>query len=840
MRPRRRLFLMLLFVTAAALGVYYTISRNTNESIRNNPSRAESSASPSSENALAAQTQDSADYNTKRISTDSRFDRKPARAAGRFVDSAGRPVANVSIWRLLPESPLDKKQSAPEPDRSEPTVKSNDRGEFVWSENLTDWESNSIFMIPRTLVAMRAGFERVQFEASLREGETTQIRDITIPPGGELSGIVTNSAAAPIEHAVVHIYNNSKAFDDEGDIRLFGAGRLPVIATTSDKNGNFTIAGVGAGELRAVAFRDGTNYSFSPPLLLTGGGNITDIKLILEPASPEASIEGEVRAPDGSPCEAIVSAVANFDGIYQYKTDRSGKFSHKLRSFQPWTFTARDANNKIGYGKVEKIKPGARNVIIQLSKSRMIEFECKSDSGELLVSARAALAGGIHYFEYDAVGAESLAPGGILQIAAPPGEFVLRLDADGYEPVELRDLDSATMPERTTVIFTKRHPIRGRVFADGAPRAGVKIKLYGEMDGRFVCEGFRLRVFPSIRTDAVVSDANGKFTIFPDGPYPLAYLRASASPVRDIGDYDVEKVKNYPAFADAEVGPFLYDPKTGVDDITIHLTTGGRLTGKVILPDGIRPGTFLIVASRGDRSCRFARPDASGNYQIDRLTPGRYVIKASTDDFLTLPYYWNSRFVEPAVDEDSSICEVRDGEASIYNIDLRDGIAPKVEGILQFGSVTFSEGTVRLQTPFDDPNFSPPVARLNSDGSYQITAPAMRAYYLLFSTKLPNGENIKINDCVALFAAGTAIHNIIIPAGRVEGRLAPGIDPAKSKIEYSFRGEVYSISAGVAVAADGTFVIDPAPAGKLIISRPYESQVDVQVEAGKTATVEVK
>ncbi len=163
---------------------------------------------------------------------------------------------------------------------------------------------------PRTYtVTIRgAGFDAKQVQdVVVSEGQTADLGTITVVKGRTISGRVVSSDGQAMAGAVVRA--GKMLFGDGSSSKAAGGG--PPMArnqkeTTTDDNGEFTMYGVGRGDLTILAEHDTAGRSSS--ILLPGSGqSVTGLSLVL---APFGALEGTV-AKAGKPAgEVIVTAAS--------------------------------------------------------------------------------------------------------------------------------------------------------------------------------------------------------------------------------------------------------------------------------------------------------------------------------------------------------------------------------------------------------------------------------------------------------------------------------------------------------------------------------------------------
>ncbi|MBI3817518.1 MAG: hypothetical protein HY286_02415 [Planctomycetes bacterium] len=754
--------------------------------------------------------------------------RRLARVAGRFLDGEGRPVAGVRVLWAVPKRYLQftpiAQPTMETANPSTPDIRSADDGSFVFSELFTS--KNEIDNgARREFITHKTGFARRSFSAELKAGELIKLGDLVLQPGGDISGSVVDSAGrAAADAAVATVFDNYKNMDWSA-AALYGPPGSNADVVATDAEGRFAIDGAAPGKLRIVAWKSDTCYAVSGEIVLNAGDARGDVRLILDPLPPEATIEGEVRAPDGSGCLAEVLARFNNGTTSGLYSSREGVFRHRLQKPGPVTYDARDLESRLGFAHTENVRGGERGVILQLTAPRKFELELVDQFGDKLEQAFVNASCENLRYSMSNRGLVPLEPRGMCMLDVPPIRFSIDVKSPGYAPAKAGPFDPATLPARERIILKRLARIRGRVVADEKSVANVNITICGgPAEGRHDSRA-RVYVFSPSHWYSGVTDANGRFEIAPAEEFTNFYVQTRSAASADMRQF----------------GPFHYDSEKGSDDLTIRISAGGAVEGHLLLPAGRDPKNILIGASTGNADEHYCKADASGYYHFERIAPGPCEIRVVSIDGAPFDtrmgkFKPESRF--PAV------CEVREGETTKYDIDLRTGLEPFVDGYIHIGGRSFTGASVELSESTESPSASKALrAVVDGDGRFRVAPEAMnnkRDYTIRLTLTLTEGSTISVNDWIKLYPMGATPWFIDVDAGRVEGKLAEGVDPSTASLYYRSLVGAPDIQGTVAVAADGTFVIDPAPVGQLWIYRSRSrDHAMCTVEAGATSRVKL-
>ena len=155
-----------------------------------------------------------------------------------------------------------------------------------------------------------------------------------------------------------------------------------------------------------------------------------------------------------------------------------------------------------------------------------------------------------------------------------------------------------------------RPRLRGRVLGDGHGVAGARVALHRAVAGGYWRNDFACR-YDAAELRAVTCDDAGRFELTCPGTETV-WLRASS-----------------PGWVAGELG--LLDPPTA-DELTLELTAGGSIEGRVLLPDGADATGVLVGVNHGDGHARTLRAGPDGRFRFDALPPGpRQVLRCESE-----------------------------------------------------------------------------------------------------------------------------------------------------------------------------------------------------------------
>ncbi len=521
----------------------------------------------------------------------------------------------------------------------------------------------------------------VTWEHSVRVlgGGTVDLGDVVLDAAGALSGRVVDTQGVPVFAA--RVYCTDRSLDDMDLAKARQRGFITgdnVFTDRSKGDGSFRVCRIPLGSFRVWAGNNSFYYSHSEPIEIRAGEEVFAVEIMLDSRPAKERIECLVLTPEGIPDPfakiKISHEHSSGGGSSTSDVDADGRFRYLVKYDVPHSIEAWNANGKYERARVDDVLPGTLNLVIQFEALRgNLRLHVRDEKGELLDSFTAEIL--LHDSEYASESEihstmgyspkhnedrrysrkeffrEELDSDGIAELAAPQNAIMVRIGAEDYKYSEFGPYEGGLFPDPLQVVLHPAPGIRGRVLADGKPAAGVRVCVHTGVKPDIA---YAVNQFPCRSTNdeyvCSLTDAAGCFAI----------------PLEESGVYYLRSVID--GFAPGEVGPLEFDYLAGMSGLTINLTGGGSIEGKVKLAPGEDPEGIIVAASRGDGFPVYTVTDRSGNYSFPNLTPGRWQVEKSDKD-------WRdgmSRSIShcqspPAI---PWICIVIDGQTTHYDLDL--------------------------------------------------------------------------------------------------------------------------------------------------------------------------
>lgn len=590
---------------------------------------------------------------------------------------------------------------------------------------------------------------------------TTDLGDIALAPGGQLTGLVVDDAGAPVNGArVLAAVEGHREITDA--LRTTGPERsIPRPRTASGEGGRFTLAGLPAGDVQLWVHARGRLWTLTEAHPVAPGRALDVGAVTLELPEPEQRIEGVVLGPGGAALEGIRVRGESLPGGRDTVdvTGPDGRFSHLPATGSSVEFIAVDPSGRFGMSATAMASAGDA-IELRLMPRRMLEIRVVDDGGEpvpeadvmaVLTEGRSIFADGgrpIPGFQWLHTDAD-----GRVEMEVPAEPFQVSASGHGYDAVREGPFDHDSAPESVELVLHREKAIRGRVTFAGqsVPQAQVVV---GEHIEGFVprSAGFPERFFAS-RTGGVTTEGDGTFSV----PVEPTWTEVSVVAFRQ-------------GLAAAEVALTLV-PGEGAEDVVLEMVRGGGVAGVVLPPPGIDPETLYVAASRGDTRPIWTRPDGEGRYELTGMTPGPWRVEGRLeepmDDVLSVAN-------RPEDKEFNWNVEIVDGETAAFDVDMReDGPAElhgrttidgrPASGFRVVADVSRSSGTRSV----------PPEATIDGDGRFVLRMPA-GPVGLRFEGELADGHRLVVSRSLTVRGPRTD-WSLELVTGAVDERVDPAL-----------------------------------------------------------------
>ncbi|MEM9380825.1 MAG: sigma-70 family RNA polymerase sigma factor [Planctomycetota bacterium] len=525
------------------------------------------------------------------LAAEAAADAPPAtsRATMRFVDPDGVPLAGVEVRARS---------------RGGVSAVSGADGRAT-----LDLRFEGPFLEGRLRVA-GAGIASNVLQAPGRPGETSDLGDIVLLPGGSISGVVVDEDGQPLEDVRVWVEGRAEREPSGGGVQVYRSTGHGAVEERTDAAGRFRLDGVLAGDVRIeVATDDDLREATSGRVEVRPGRVSAGLEIVAGTVDPRRRIEGVVVDEEGEPVEHAVLRVRwktlLMGGSTTAMTRGDGSFRALVRAGARADLEVRATDERPATARLERVRGGTHDLRIVLRAPRTVAVRALRADGS--PALRATVLARTRDGERG-VAAEAEGDGFRLRVPDRPFRVVVR--ADGHREATSERIEPGALPEVVELALRSMPVLTGRVTSGGEPLAGARVEV------REVARGpVRVAGLPSLVEPHPIATA----TTGEDGVFEVT-LRASATVV-------VRATAQ--GLAPAELGAARYDVRAGRADADLALTPGGSIEGVVQDGDGLRQ-VRVVLASRGDGEIRTVRTDADGAYRIDHLTPGPWMVRLTS------------------------------------------------------------------------------------------------------------------------------------------------------------------------------------------------------------------
>ena len=398
---------------------------------------------------------------------------------------------------------------------------------------------------------------------------------LQVEPGGEIAGIVVDTAGHPVPEA-----------------RVSGGG----VGETTDKDGRFVAKGL---------VPDKYDLSASTPMLGTvnhvvqlGRGEHAEVRIVLTPSS----LAGVVVDVRGEPVEgaAVFARSENPDGYGYDRTDEYGHFD--LGGLPPsahYKITAQREDSSVE-GPSQEVATGNRQIRLRVHD-------------QAILTGRVLLAGEpVPYFGFavtDDVTDTYTRPtpvrdedGRFTNKDATPGVVVVVIVGPGFarKVIDKVQIVAGQTTDLGDITVEHGETIRGRVVDErGTGIAGATVSVVGG-GSSFSATGLHLMMQGE---SFATSDASGNYELFAVPPSTEARTVKAAHPTRGASQYTVLAI--------------------GQSSIDIVLNATGAIDGTVTAND---VSLAVAILSEDGRARYYGEVDTLGRFSFPALPPGEYEV----------------------------------------------------------------------------------------------------------------------------------------------------------------------------------------------------------------------
>jgi RNA polymerase sigma-70 factor (ECF subfamily) len=671
-----------------------------------------------------------------------------------------------------------------------------------------------------------AGFESRVDSPRVKSGSTTELGDIVLRPAGSLHGrvLVPSDVAAP--QVSVRVISADLTIEERQHVALHGLYQKKEFAhATVSTSGEYTVAGISIGRYRVTTSTGGEGWLQSvSDIVEVRAGETTEVPDLELNRNPY-EIGGVVRDPDGHPVHGLEVEFRWANSIGSGKThwigtstDKEGRFLMDFESARPVDVYFTDSMEKCGELVLHDIAPGRTDLDVRLPEvvwmDLLVEDEQHTPIRDYTIAVR-------HAGEEDTCSSDGRDhPDGRAHVLVRGDPCFLTVSAVGRGARVLGPFDREHHPDSLVVTLTENTPVpRVVVTADGRPVAKARIELRPFLDAgsRLSCNGFPTRLGQPVNTWDDVTDDEGRWRprwIDPEHSTSTRFVVVASAP----------------GLATGESAPFELGADSPADPITIVLSRGGELEGRVISAPNRPVAGILVGVSRGDGLNRVVRTDSTGAFQFDALAAGRWYMRRCERDFMGSIEWHEALGFDPSL----TPFEVSDGRTTHCDLDLRDATCTlhgRVTGVRD----TLRPCSAQLLAGGTDVNYSV-LATVDDQGRFEFEPTVLGPLTLILSSSGEHDADQRIADTIEI-NRGANEWSLSLATGSLEGDATPG-----AVLEHRWTNERGTKCTTHFIAdARGHFRIDgiPAGTGHVTVVEPKDEARKADVEVTIDATTRV-
>ncbi|HEX9985290.1 MAG TPA: carboxypeptidase-like regulatory domain-containing protein [Thermoanaerobaculia bacterium] len=522
-----------------------------------------------------------------------------ARISGVVVDEDKQPVAAAAVSSQANERPdmlmMTRMMRMDTPTRSGPdgrfAMRVDPQGELRMLANKRGWPSGRSDMLRPAAGEKKSGVV------------------ITIPRGFAVTGKVVNREGQPVSGVVV---TTRETDNGGGNVRRF------IMAGPSNSNDEDQVqtAADGTFTLRSkegtydFSFR-GDGYAAKSVRAIQVGNNAKPVEVTLDPG---VELTGRVTR-GGTGVEGV--QITSFMGTDLIRTVTAPDGSFYISDLTPGPVVLNFSKSDDFVQETRNVTAPARDVTVELPPGGRVSGRVTDKAtGQPVTTFQAGLSGaraggGISIVGPPQVRTFTNDDGSFTLENLPPGPTQLIVQAAGYTTARVPNVnveEGKTVPNIEVQLDTGVK-LTGKVTGpDGAGIAGATVRLDTMGGGR----GMRM---PGMDVSAT-TDASGEFVLEALEPGEKTFQIAHQA---YLAATKTIELKGHDARLDVQLG------------------SGQRITGTVVTDSGAPVAEAIVRASSAAAGNMFGgesvRTDASGNFTLEGLTPGRYTFSASKNGY---------------------------------------------------------------------------------------------------------------------------------------------------------------------------------------------------------------
>ena len=575
------------------------------------------------------------------------------RVSGRIVDRDGLPVADADVSATADATLAAA--IAPALDALGPLQRMRALAGLrarTGSDGAFALESRLVSETGGVLVTVEGPrFESLTLQVEVNPGESSDLGDVVLEPGGAVRGVVRDSGGDPLRTwLTLEALPDGVRSPAPAEERI-GAPAPPFV---SGRDGAFDRRGLEPGFYRAwIGSRDSQRWTPSEVIEVVAGVAV-ELALVEAARAPLVPPSLLVLDAEGAPLARAAVSVA-WDGYESTgSTDAGGRYDCASAAGRTTRIRIRDTSfaHAVGERTIERFQ-GELTVQLEALAYETRILRVVAGDGRAIEDAEVVQ----RLDEWT----RPLPRGGPThELRFPDGRATaLEVRAPGFRTLDREGVGPQEGGGELTLVLERLPLVRGRVTADGEPVVQAEVRLVARMkDTQLAWTGERLSRYAWW--------AGRTTETGPDGWYELTAPERGTWALRVRSEGHADEV--------VELGPFEALGDVGASlPVDVRLRAPGRVVGVARDADGRPLAGLRVIAARAEHEGKVVRTRRDGGYELRGLAPGSWSVRLMDPKLRRTGNTWAT--VEPDWTFPSD-CVVVSGETT--TLDLRPPGAPEL------------------------------------------------------------------------------------------------------------------------------------------------------------------
>ena len=561
--------------------------------------------------------------------------------------------------------------------------------------------------------------------------------DVVVEPGGIIEGQVVDSAGNAVIGAQVHAGELLGALPwGERQARVQGSITLGGKGAVTDEEGRYELKGVPARVLCVFGRCERGLYAFGEAFAVRAAERVRAPQLVLDPASLQETLFGQVLDPTGQPLAGARLSLAAHDSL------RLGgaSFSDSQGRFECFVPAARDHRLSISHPmfgeSVVDPAPTGERLLVQLRAQRWITVSALDPTGRPIDSELSLRSSSRDDFGQPELG-RPLSPG-VARLRAPGQRFEIQVDALGWKAASLGPFEAEDAPEELEAVLQPAPGIHVRLVDEQGADLGGSLHLHA-LEPHEESEGWSCRV--------------GRRLWVQSGGEARGGLLLETDFAPSLFESEFELHAELPGRARVTWSGLRLQPGARLELGELRWPPGGEIRG-ALAPEA-EPAGRIVLASCGDSHIEFAQLGPDGALHLERLCAGSWrvgLLSSTPGISLAGLRQRPERGLAALLAGSTREVVVRDGESSWVEL---DAAAPESRCRLS-GEVRLRAGSAGLQSGVVANDWGLVAVSLDAQGRFSASLDGVGRASIRLSGSCGAGVQLQLSAVVELGSVPTS------------------------------------------------------------------------------------